>query len=81
MGEQKMAINMFPTYTNRYIFEPSDILHAERMTKQMVYMGPAFTLLILWQLPAALGLYWLVTSIFSIIQQVYINKRVKVNIE
>ncbi len=54
---------------------------AERMTKQMVYMGPAFTLLILWQLPAALGLYWLVTSIFSIIQQVYINKRVKVNIE
>jgi len=51
---------------------------AEKMAKQMVYMGPAFTLLILWQLPSALGLYWLVTSVFSIVQQVYINKRVKV---
>jgi len=53
----------------------------ERMTKQMVYMGPAFTLLILWQLPSALGLYWLVTSVFSIIQQIYINKKVKVKID
>ncbi len=52
---------------------------AEKMTKQMVYMGPAFTLLILWNLPSALGLYWLVTSLFSIVQQIYINKRVKVN--
>lgn len=51
---------------------------AEKMMKQMVYMGPAFTLLILWQLPSALGLYWLITSLFSIVQQVYINKRVKV---
>ena len=50
----------------------------EKMAKQMVYMGPAFTLLILWQLPSALGLYWLVTSLFSIVQQVYINKRVKI---
>jgi YidC/Oxa1 family membrane protein insertase len=54
---------------------------AEKMAKQMVYMGPAFTLLILWQLPSALGLYWLVTSLFSIIQQVYINKRVKITNE
>jgi len=54
---------------------------AEKMAKQMVYMGPAFTLLILWQLPSALGLYWLITSLFSIIQQVYINKRVKITNE
>lgn len=51
---------------------------AEKMSRQMVYMGPAFTLLILWQLPSALGLYWLVTSLFSIAQQIYINKRVKI---
>jgi YidC/Oxa1 family membrane protein insertase len=54
---------------------------AEKMTKQMVYMGPAFTLLILWKLPSALGLYWLVTSLFSIVQQVYINKKVKITNE
>jgi len=51
---------------------------AERMTKQMVYMGPLFTLLVLWQLPSALGLYWIVTSVFSIVQQIYINKKVKI---
>ena len=53
----------------------------EKMAKQMVFMGPAFTLLILWQLPSALGLYWLVTSLFSIVQQIYINKKVKINID
>lgn len=30
IGEHKMAKNMFPTYTNRQIFEQSDILHARR---------------------------------------------------
>jgi len=53
----------------------------EKMAKQMVYMGPAFTLLILWQLPSALGLYWLITSLFSIAQQEYINKKVKITTE
>ena len=33
MGEHKMAKNMFPTYTNRRIFEQLDILHAERLCK------------------------------------------------
>ncbi len=58
-----------------------EVSPAEKMTKQMVFMGPAFTLLILWQLPSALGLYWLVTSLFSIVQQIYINKKVKVKID
>ena len=31
IGEHKMAKNMFPTYTNRQIFEQSDILHACRV--------------------------------------------------
>ena len=53
----------------------------EKMTRQMVYYMPLFTILILWQLPSALGLYWLITSVFSVIQQIYINKKVKVNIE
>ena len=47
---------------------------AERMSRQMVVMGPAFTLLFLSPLPAAIGLYWLVTSLFSLVQQVYINR-------
>ncbi len=50
---------------------------AERMGKQMVYFGPIFTVLVLWNLPSAIGLYWLATSVFSVVQQIYINKTVK----
>jgi YidC/Oxa1 family membrane protein insertase len=57
-----------------------DLSTMERMTKQMVFFGPMFTVLILWQLPSALGLYWLITSVFSVIQQLYINKKIKVEV-
>lgn len=43
--------------------------------KMMVIMGPALTLMILFNLPAALGLYWIVSTAFSIGQQVLINKK------
>jgi YidC/Oxa1 family membrane protein insertase len=48
---------------------------AERISRQMVYLGPILTVVILSTLPAAIGLYWLVTSAFSVVQQIYINKR------
>lgn len=54
---------------------------AEKIGKQMVFMGPLFTIFILWSLPSALGVYWLTTSVFSLIQQIYINKKVKIDIE
>jgi len=39
------------------------------MQKQMVYFFPVITVIILFKLPSALGLYWTVSSIFSIAQQ------------
>ncbi|MEI6479546.1 MAG: YidC/Oxa1 family membrane protein insertase [bacterium] len=45
------------------------------MAKTMSVIGPAFTLLILINLPTALSVYWTVSGIFSIFQQMYINKR------
>lgn len=39
------------------------------MQKQMLYFLPLFTLFILWKMPSALALYWLTTTIFTIIQQ------------
>jgi YidC/Oxa1 family membrane protein insertase len=39
------------------------------MQKQMIYFFPVFTVFILWHLPAAIGLYWLTTALFSIFQQ------------
>lgn len=53
----------------------------ERMARQMVYFGPLMTIIIFVNLPAAIGLYWLVTSAFSITQQIYINKTVNVEEE
>ncbi len=46
-----------------------------QMTKYMMYMGPILTLLILPRLPAAIGLYWVATAVFSIFQQHIINKQ------
>lgn len=42
---------------------------SEMMTKQMIYVVPLITLFVLYTLPAALGLYWIITTIFTIFQQ------------
>jgi len=44
------------------------------MQKQMLYFFPIFTVFILWKLPSAIGLYWLITAFFSIFQQYLILK-------
>lgn len=48
---------------------------AEEMQKQMQYFMPLFIVLILWRLPSALGLYFLTTTLFTIVQQYIIVKR------
>lgn len=49
---------------------------AGMMQKQMLYFFPVFTVFILWGLPSAIGLYWVVTTIFSIIQQYLVFKKI-----
>lgn len=58
-----------------------DLTPAERMGRQMIYLGPILTVIFLYffNLPSAVGLYWLTTSLFSVIQQIIINKRLKLN--
>jgi YidC/Oxa1 family membrane protein insertase len=46
----------------------------EKIARNMVFVGPIITLVILYNLPAAVSLYWLTTSLFSILQQLLINK-------
>lgn len=50
---------------------------AAKIGRQMVFIGPIITVLVLASLPSAIGLYWLAGTIFSIAQQVVINKRLK----
>lgn len=51
-----------------------ELSQAEKVSRQMIFIGPVFTLIILYKLPAAIGLYWLTTSVFSLIQQTLINR-------
>ncbi len=43
--------------------------------RKMIYIGPVLTVDILGNLPAAVGLYWLVSSLFSVGQQWLINRK------
>lgn len=43
--------------------------------KTMLYVGPFVTLIILINLPAALGFYWATSTLISVLQQVYINRK------
>ena len=52
---------------------------AQTMQTQMLYIFPIITIVILISLPSAIGLYWIVSSIFSIIQQYYILKKIKLS--
>jgi len=50
---------------------------AERLGRQMAYIGPVITFLVLINLPSVIGLYWITTSAFSIFQQLIINRSLK----
>ena len=53
---------------------------AATFQKQALYFFPVLTLLIVSQLPSAIGLYWITTSLFSIGQQWYIARNDKFQI-
>jgi YidC/Oxa1 family membrane protein insertase len=54
----------------------ANLTPAEKTARQMALVGPLFTVIIFYNLPAAIGLYWLITSLFSIVQQIIVNKQI-----
>ncbi|MDP3974942.1 MAG: YidC/Oxa1 family membrane protein insertase [Candidatus Jorgensenbacteria bacterium] len=76
-GLQYFQARLMPTFgtsktngTNKF--------DSAKMTKLFgLVVGPAITLVILTSLPSALGLYWVTSTIFSIGQQLVINKTIK----
>mgnify|MGYP001590350004 CR=1 FL=1 len=50
-----------------------------RMARNMILIGPVLSIVILINLPAAIGIYWLTSSAFSIVQQLLINKKLRKN--
>jgi len=47
------------------------------MQKQMIYFFPAFTFFILLKIPSAIGLYLIASTIFTILQTMYVQKKPK----
>ncbi len=56
---------------------PSTDSTAKVMALQTTYVLPVLSAFIAWRLPAGLPLYWIVTTLFAIGQQYYINMRHK----
>lgn len=50
------------------------------MQKQMLYFFPILGAVVVWQFGAVIGIYWVFTSIFSIAEQMLINKKQKTKI-
>jgi len=44
-------------------------------SRQMVYFMPIMTVVIAWKLPAGLALYWIVITLFGIVQQYLITRK------
>jgi len=72
----KLALGRMPASKISDKDNPTAIM-AKSMGKTMMFLGPLMTLLIFYRLPSALSLYWTITSVFSIIQQIIINKQLK----
>lgn len=49
---------------------------AEKIGRQMVFLAPALAIVFLAGLPATVALYWLTTSLVTIIQQKIINQKI-----
>ena len=52
---------------------------AQKIGQSMVWMAPLITVLVFAKLPAAVVLYWFISTIFSIGQQILVNKQLKAN--
>jgi YidC/Oxa1 family membrane protein insertase len=50
---------------------------SQTLSKQMLYLGPLLTLFIGVKFPSGLALYWLVSTVFMIIQQYFLEKETR----
>ena len=73
--QMKMTMARKPPLKKKGKSDPKTEM-AEKIQKQMIYFFPFFTIFILFSLPLAIGLYWLASTIFSLVQQYFILNKV-----
>ncbi len=69
---------IMPKKQSKQTEEDPKMRMANTMQKQMVFIAPVMTLVVLIPLPSIIALYWSATTIFSIFQQWIIKKTIKV---
>ena len=52
---------------------PKNVDQQQKMMQSMQYYFPLITVFIAWSLPAGLGLYWVTTTLFGIVQQYFVS--------
>jgi YidC/Oxa1 family membrane protein insertase len=50
---------------------------AEKIAQQMAFVAPVITIVIFYGFPAAVALYWVTSSAFSILQQALVNRHLR----
>jgi YidC/Oxa1 family membrane protein insertase len=70
VGQYFQVKTSLPKHDEHYKLSPQ-----EKANRNMAFIAPVITLFIFLNLPAAVSLYWLTTSIFSIIQQEIIQRK------
>ena len=53
--------------------KPKNVDPQQKMMQSMQYYFPLITVFIAWSLPAGLGLYWVTTTVFGIVQQYFVS--------
>lgn len=53
--------------------KPASVLDPAMLNKQMLYFLPVMIVVIGWNLPAGLVLYWAVTTLVGVFEQLYVN--------
>jgi len=75
--QQGQSKETLPVNKNKNTLPSSDI--SSTMNKQMLYFFPVMVIIIAWNLPAGLTLYWVAATVFSILEQLYVNKKISKN--
>jgi YidC/Oxa1 family membrane protein insertase len=52
---------------------PKNVDQQQRMMQSMAYYFPVITVVIAWNLPAGLAVYWVTTTLFQIVQQYFVT--------
>lgn len=50
---------------------------AQKMASQMAFIAPVITIVIFYNFPAAVALYWITSSVFSVLQQIVVNRHLR----